>query len=349
MTEPQHTMETAPDAEPSPAPPRIDAPPTSSQPFLSRFLLFISKYGTLIALAGLLIVFSAAKPNEFATVNNLVNVLNQVSLTAIIACGLTIAVIAGEFDLSVGYHASFAGVLVTGLITKQHLPLLPAIVVTLLVGAVIGLVNGVLIAKARINAIIATLGVGTLLVGFSYAYSQGVPFSTGLPSSFLNLGSGKLLQVPHNIFAMVIVAAILWAIVNKTDLGHATQAVGGNLEAARLSGIRTDRVKMIAFVICALAAALTGVLLASLVGSGTIGAGDSYLLSAFAAVYLGSATLRDGEFHILGTIVGVLIIGVGFNGLSIFGLSTFYQYLFNGSVLILAVGLSTVARRYATR
>lgn len=338
-------METEPTFEPQPAAPV--APP--AQPLRVRVLLFISNYGTLIALAGLLIGFSVASPGEFATVNNLVNVVNQVSLTAIISCGLTMAVIAGEFDLSVGYHASFAGVLVTGLISKQHLPLVPAIVVTLAVGALIGLANGLLVAKARINAIIATLGVGTLLVGFSYAYSQGVPFSTGLPASFLDLGSGKLLQIPHNIFAMAIVAGALWLIVNKTDVGHSTQAVGGNVEAARLSGIRTDRVKMAAFVICALAASLTGILLAALVGSGTIGAGDTYLLSAFAAVYLGSATLRDGEFHIIGTIIGVLIIGVGFNGLSIFGLSTFYQYLFNGSVLILAVGLSTVARRYATR
>jgi ribose transport system permease protein len=330
-----------------PAPSAAAAP--AALPRLSRALLFVSKYGTLLALAGLIIGFSVASPNVFPTVSNLVNVLNQVSLTAIISCGLTIAVISGEFDLSVGYHASFAGVFVTGLITKQHLSLVPAVLVTLAIGAAIGLVNGLLITKARINAIIATLGIGTLLVGFSYGYSQGVPFSTGLPNSFLNLGAGKLWHVPHNIIAMAIVGAILWLFVNKTDIGHSTQAVGDNPEASRLAGIQTDRVKMIAFVICAIAAALTGILLASLVGSGTIGAGDSYLLSAFAAVYLGSATMHDGEFHIIGTIVGVLIIGVGFNGLSIFGLSTFYQYLFNGGVLIVAVGLSTVARRYATR
>jgi ribose transport system permease protein len=329
----------------------VPVPAIASAPLppLSRALLFVSKYGTLFALAGLLIGFSAASPSVFPTVSNLVNILNQVSLTAIISCGLTIAVIAGEFDLSVGYHASFAGVLVTGLLTKEQLPVYAAILVTLAVGAGIGLVNGLLVAKARINAIIATLGVGTLLVGFAYGYSQGVPFSAGLPNSFLNLTSGKLLHVPYDIFFMAIVAAALWLFVNKTDAGHSTQAVGGNAEAARLSGIRTERVKMTAFVICAIAAALTGILLSSLVGSGTIGAGDSYLLNAFAAVYLGSATMHDGEFHILGTIIGVLIIGVGFNGLSIFGLSTFYQYLFNGGILIVAVGLSTVARRYALR
>jgi len=347
MTNSESTVSAAPQL--TEAPPTAAAAVARTLPRLSRILLFVSKYGTLFALAGLLVGFSVASPGVFPTVSNFVNIINQVSLTAIISCGLTIAMIAGEFDLSVGYHASFAGVFVTGLISKEHLSLTQAILVTLAVGAAIGLVNGFLITKARINAIIATLGVGTLLVGFSYGYSQGVPFSTGLPNSFLNLGAGKLWHIPHNIIAMVIVGAILWLFVNKTDICHSTQAVGDNAEAARLSGIRTDRVKTIAFVICGLAAALTGILLASLVGSGTIGSGDSYLLSAFAGVYLGSATMHDGEFHIIGTIVGVLIIGVGFNGLSIFGLSTFYQYLFNGGVLIAAVGLSTVARRYATR
>ncbi|MGC8628401.1 MAG: ABC transporter permease [Acidimicrobiales bacterium] len=314
-----------------------------------RTLLFISKYGTLIALAGLIVGFSAASPHAFATVGNLLNLVNQVALTALISLGLTIAVIGGDFDLSIGYHSSFAAVLFTGLIAEQHLDIVSAIAVTLVVGIGIGLVNGLLVSKARINAIIATLGVGTLLVGFEYGYSQGVPFSTGLPASFLNLSAGKFWGVPHNIFVMVGVAAVLWVFVNKTDIGHSIQAVGGNAEAARLSGIRVDQMKIISFVVCGLAAALTGVLLASLVGSGTIGSGDGYLLSAFAAIYLGSATLHDGEFHIIGTLVGVLIIGVGFNGLSIFGLSTFYQYLFNGGVLIIAVGLSTVARRFATR
>jgi Ribose/xylose/arabinose/galactoside ABC-type transport systems, permease components len=123
--------------------------------------------------------------------------------------------------------------------------------------------------------------------------------------------------------------------------------VGGNVEAARLSGIRVDQVKITAFMITGICAALTGLLLSSLIGSGTIGAADSYLLNAFAAVFLGSATLKDGEFHIPGTLIGVLIIGIGFNGLAIFGVPTFYQYVFQGVILVVAVGLSTVARRFS--
>jgi len=143
------------------------------------------------------------------------------------------------------------------------------------------------------------------------------------------------------------VLAILWVILNKTDLGQKMQAVGGNIEAARLSGIRVDRVKMFAFATAGVCAAITGTLLSSLLGSGTLAAADGYLLDAFAAVFLGSATLRDGEFHILGTLIGVLIIAVGFNGLSIFGAPTFFQPIFKGAILVLAVGLSTLARRYS--
>jgi ribose transport system permease protein len=145
---------------------------------------------------------------------------------------------------------------------------------------------------------------------------------------------------------MIVVLAVLWIILNKTNLGIRMQAVGGNAEAARLSGIRVDRVKIFAFATAGVCAAITGVMLSSLLGSGTLASADGYLLDAFAAVFLGSATLRDGEFHIVGTLVGVLIISVGFNGLSIFGAPSWAQQVFSGGILVLAVGLATLSRRY---
>jgi ribose transport system permease protein len=148
---------------------------------------------------------------------------------------------------------------------------------------------------------------------------------------------------------MLFVLLVLWVILNKTDLGMKMQAVGGNIEAARLAGIRVDRVKLFAFAAAGACAALTGFLLSSTIGSGTIQAGDGYLLEAFAAVFLGSATLRNGEFHIFGTLVGVLIISVGFNGLSIINAPSSAQPIFEGLSLVFAVGLSTVAQRYAAR
>jgi ribose transport system permease protein len=143
---------------------------------------------------------------------------------------------------------------------------------------------------------------------------------------------------------MAAVLLFLWVLVERTSIGQAIQAVGGNPAAARLSGINVDGIKILGFVISGVCAALTGILLASSLGSGTTSAADSYLLTAFAAVFLGSATLRDGEFHVLGTFIGVLIIAIGFNGLAIFGAPTFYQFLFQGVILIVAVGLSSLGR-----
>ena len=324
---------------------------TSERPYEGgggrRVVGLLAKYGTIAALALMILGFSIVAPNDFPTLGNLVNIVNQVALTAVISAGLTVVLIVGELDLSIGYGASLAGVLVTGLMVRQGLAIPIAVILVVLLGAVVGLINSLIVTKARVNSVVATLGIGTLLIGFNYAYSSGQPISAGVPNSFFMISLGSILGIPYTILIMAGVLLILWMLINRTDVGQRIQAVGGNAEAARLSGIRVDRVKMVAFVVSSACAFLTGVLLASLVGSGSTTAGDTYLLNAFAAVFLGSATLRDGEFHILGTFIGVLIIGVAFNGLAIFGAPTFYQYIFQGGILVCAVALSTIARRYA--
>lgn len=312
-----------------------------------RVLMIVSRYGTLIGLLGMIVAFTIKAPTTFLTLPNFLNILNQGSLTAIIAAGLTMTLVVGEFDLSIGYVASFAGLIVVGFVARDGLPVIIGIPLVLLIGAAIGTASGVLVTKVRINAVIATLGVGTILVGAGFAYSS-FPIAAGVPAEFISISLGKpIFGIPNPILIMLVVLAILWVILNKTDLGQKMQAVGGNIEAARLSGIRVDRVKIFAFATAGVCAAITGTLLSSLLGSGTLAAADGYLLDAFAAVFLGSATLRDGEFHILGTLIGVLIIAVGFNGLSIFGAPTFFQPIFKGAILVLAVGLSTLARRYS--
>jgi ribose transport system permease protein len=151
------------------------------------------------------------------------------------------------------------------------------------------------------------------------------------------------------VYVMAGVAVLLWIVLNRTVLGQSIQAVGGNAEAARLSGIRVDRVRITAFVIAGVCAGVTGILLTSLTGSGAVDGGDSYLLSAFAASFFGSAVLRDGQFHIVGTMLGVLTVSVGFNAMALLGLNTYYQYLFQGALLIFAVGVGSLARRRVTR
>ena len=311
-------------------------------------LAIFARYATIIGLALMIVIFSILSPDAFPTLNNFVNVLNQASLATIIAGGLTLAVVVGELDLSIGYAASLHGVLVTELIVHDKLPIALAIVIVLALGALIGVVNGLIVTKLRVNSVIATLGVGTIIVGLAFAYSSGVPIVAGVPEGFLQLSLGRwLFGIPNPIIIMAIVVVGLWVLVERTAIGQEIQAVGGNPIAARLAGISVDRIKILGFVISAVCAALTGALLASRLGSGTTNAADSYLLTAFAAVFLGSATLRDGEFHVLGTFIGTLIIVFGFNGLNIFGAPTFSQYVFQGTILVVAVALSSLGRMLA--
>ncbi|MBB3999072.1 ABC transporter permease [Aureimonas pseudogalii] len=307
-----------------------------------------ARYATIIGLLAMIAAFAVLSPRAFPTLNNFTNVLNQASLTMIIAAGLTLAVVVGELDLSVGFAASLHGILVTGLIVSNGLPIPLAILIVLCAGALIGLVNGLIVTKIKVNSVIATLGVGTILTGLAFAYSAGVPIVSGVPEAFLQLSLGRwLFGIPNNIVIMALVVGGLWVLVERSALGQEIQAVGGNPAAARLAGIDVDRIKILGFVISGVCAALTGILLASRLGSGTASAADSYLLTAFAAVFLGSATLRDGEFHIFGTLIGALIIAFGFNGLNIFGAPTFSQYVLQGAILILAVGLSSLGRSIA--
>ncbi|TIR26514.1 MAG: ABC transporter permease [Mesorhizobium sp.] len=324
-----------------------EAPRPRKSSWKRTALIGLSRYGTIIGLLLMVLFFSANAPGVFLSRANFLNILSQASLTAIIASGLTYTLVVGEFDLSIGYVASFVGLIVTGLMAYEGFPIWLSIICALALGAGIGILNGLLVTKVRINAVISTLGIGTMLTGIGFTYSA-FPIATGIPRAFTDISLGRIVfGLPNPVIIMVVVLLALWTVLNKTDIGQKMQAVGSNMEAARLSGIRVDRIKIFAFATAGFCAALTGTLLSSLLGSGTLAAADGYLLDAFAAVFLGSATLREGEFHITGTLVGVLILAVGFNGLSIFGAPTHFQPIFKGGILVLAVGMSALARRYA--
>lgn len=314
-------------------------------------MMFVAKYGTLIVLAVMIATLGILAPGSFLTGRNLLNILSQVSLTAIVAGGLTLVLVVDEFDLSVGYTASLGGIFAVGLTVNQQLPIPVSIVVVFGFGALVGLCSGLIVTKLGVNALVATLGVGTIVVGINYGYSGGIPIS-GIDKfpAFTEIAQGKLFGlIPNPVVIMLVILALLWVLLNRTALGQHMQAVGGNRQAARLSGVRIDRVRIAAFMVAGLCAVIAGTLLASRVGSGQVNAGDRYMMDSFAAVFLGSAALRDGEFHILGTFIGVVTVGVGFNGLAILGAPTFMQYILSGTLLIVAVALSTVARRYANK
>lgn len=307
--------------------------------------LFMGKYGALIVLALLVVIFGSMEPKYFLSWGNIVQIFNQSALAAIISCGLTMVLAANEFDLSIGPTASLSGIAVAALLIAGF-PIPIAILLAIMIGLCVGLVNSFLVTRLGVNALVATLGVGSVAVGVNYLISGGAaqPFGAYVPE-FTQISVGTWFGIPKNVYYMAVIVVILWVVLNRTVLGRNIQAVGGNAEASRLVGVPVRGVTTAAFIICALCAATTGILLASVVGSGQATGGDGYTLQAFAAAFLGTAVMREGQFHILGTVVGVVTVATGFNGLAIIGVPAFAQFLFQGLVLIAAVSFSTVARK----
>jgi ribose transport system permease protein len=317
-------------------------------PVLQSVALFLGRYGALIALACLVIYFSLASP-YFLAVGNLLQILNQASLGAIIAGGLTVVLAGGHFDLSIGYMASLAGVITTSLMLLD-IPMPVAILASIVAGGVVGIVNGLLVTKVGVNALVATLGTGSVLIGINYLVSSGVPIAVAADyPGFLEISIGNWFGIPRPIFYMAATTAVLWVMLNKTDFGRNVRAIGGNSEAAMLSGVNVSAATTATFVVAGCCAAITGILLASTVGSGQPTGGDNYTLTSFAAAFVGSTVLREGQFHILGTLVGGVTVAAGFNGLALIGVPSFVQFLFQGLLLIAAVALSSGGRKLIRR
>jgi ribose transport system permease protein len=323
------------------------APGPSLASTIGRWIATVlGKFGALIALFGLALYFTIVSP-YFLGFSNFVQILNQSALSAIVAGGLTIVLAAGQFDLSTGYLVSISGIIVTALMLGG-VPIWLAIIIVAAAGAVLGLCNGLLVTKLRVNALVATLGTGSALVGVNYLISSGTPIAVkDSNTAFPAIAIGDWFGIPRPVYYMAAALLILWVVLNKTDFGRNVRAVGGNAEAAKLAGVRVDRVTIGAFIIGAVFAAITGVVLASSIGSGQPTGGDSYTLSSFAAAFLGSTVLREGQFHIVGTLVGVITVAVGFNGLALIGVPSFVQFLFQGLLLIAAVAFSSVGRRFS--
>jgi ribose transport system permease protein len=314
-----------------------------------RLIDVVSRYGTIVSLVVCVLIFSALRPDVFATTQNFFNILNQVSILGIIALGLTVALVQGLFDLSLASMATLGGFMVTKWLAEGTIssPVL-AVVLMLLVALVIGCLNGIVVAYGGVSAFIATLAVGSILTGVVLGISKSATILSGIPDGFLVMGQGKVGPVPAPVVFLAIVAVLLYVFLEQTQVGRHMYAIGGNAETARLSGIAVKRYALIALGISAMCAALGGMIVAANLGVGRPqGVGDTYLLDSFAAAFIGASTLRPGRFHIIGTVIGVLLIGVINNGLSIMGVETFWQYAVRGMILLLAVfGASfLVARR----
>ena len=294
----------------------------------------LKRMGPLLGLALIVIVLSVTTDN-FLTVSNIFNVLRQISINALIAFGMTFVILTGGIDLSVGSILALSSAITAGLMTSGMDTTL-AVLIGLLAGAAMGAINGVIVAKGKVAPFIATLATMTIFRGLTLVYTEGRPI-TGLNEDFGMLGKGFFLEIPMPVIWMLISFAILYFLLRHTTFGRHVYALGSNEEATRLSGISTSRVKVMVYSISGLFAALSGIILTSRLNSAQPTAGTSYELDAIAAVVLGGTSLSGGNGWIVGTLIGAMIIGVLDNGLNLLNVSSFYQSVVKGAVILLAV------------
>jgi ribose transport system permease protein len=320
-------------------------PPGTRQGFFG----VLGKYGLLFLAIALLAVFSIAEPSSFATLDNYRSILDNQTIVVLLAFAAMVPLIVGRFDLSVAAVLSISHVLAVGLIVKQGWSPAAAIIATLVFALVIGLVNGVLVVGLQVDAFVATLGSSSVVGGIALAYSDGKTIFGKVPKSFTNLARGKLGGIPQPVVLVLIVALVLGFVLGLLPVGRRMYATGGNERAARLTGIATKRYVIGAFVASAFLAGLAGLVLGSRLGTASPSTGASLLLPAFAGAFLGATTVRPGRFNVAGTIIAVYTLAIAVAGLQQLGAPVWFEPVFNGAALVLAVASSQWALRQRQR
>lgn len=307
---------------------------------LQRYLYIINKNGILFIFLLLCILLSIITPGFLSWVN-ILNVLRQSSIIGIMAIGTTFVIIGGGFDISVGSTLVLTAAMCVGLQYYMHWGL--AIALVLIIGALIGLFNGFLAAKIHIPAIIATLGTMTIIRGLAYLYTGGYPLYVEAPD-FAFIGTGYLGPIPFPVILLIIMVAFWQFILERTRLGRYTCALGGNKEAARLSGVQVDYYHILTFVVGGLMAAMSGVVYASRLLSVTPLAGQGYELDAIASTVIGGTSVSGGEGSVVRTLVGVLLLTIIANVFNLMGIHIYVQYVVKGAIILSAVGFDTYSK-----
>ena len=262
--------------------------------------------------------FSIWVPDTFLQWNTWKSLLDSQAVTAILAIGLVIALAAGTFDLAIGAELGLGAILVAWLLVDRGTPMVPAMLLTVLAGAAVGLANGLLIVKVRIDSFIATLGVSSILLAL-IAWISGSQQILGLGTSFQKLGTTEIFGLKLPVFIMLAVAIVVWYLLERTPLGRRVYATGGNIEAARLAGVRVSAVIVGALIACGAIAAFSGMLVSANLATGDPTIGPAYLLPAFSAAFLGSTQFRGGRFNVWGTVVAVIVLATGVKGTAVGG------------------------------
>lgn len=296
----------------------------------------VRKLGPLIGLIVLFVIISSIN-RDFISTTNIFNLLRQVSINALIAFGMTFVILTGGIDLSVGSVLALSGVLMAKFMVSGVPPFV-AVILACIIGLILGSINGVVISYGKVAPFIATLATMTIYRGLTLVTSEGNPI-TGLSDStfFVMLGRGYIGGIPVPVIIMLVLFIILWVVLNKTPFGRKVYAIGGNERVSKIVGIKINKIKVAIYGLIGALSALAGAILTSRLNSAQPTAGTGYELDAIAAVVLGGTSLTGGKGRITGTLIGALIIGTLNNGLNLLGVSSFYQMVVKGIVILLAV------------
>lgn len=309
---------------------------------LGQVIDFVARYGIQVVF-GLILVILLINSPSFRNPNNLLNVLQQSSITGILACGMLVIIISGGFDLSFGAIGVGASVSAAAVIVNQGSILL-GLVMALVVGLACGLLNGTLITRVGITPFVATLGSSTLITGLVLTQTGGRAIA-GLPTGFSDFGLGRTAGIPNPALIFAAVAVVTWLLLRTTRVGHYIYAVGSSKEPARLAGVPVSRVLICAYVFGGLCAAVGGIVLLSQTNVGQPTGTESWALSAIAAVVVGGTPLRGGLGGVHSVILGTLLLGVVSNALNLYGVSPYWQPAVTGAVILLAVGFDSYQRK----
>ena len=311
-----------------------------------RFSLGMDRFSGLYVWAALIIIFGIWVPDTFLRVNTLTIILGDQAITAMLALGIIIPLAAGVFDLSFAGVCGVA-VAVTAWAQVEGWNPAAAALLAVLVATAIGAVNGFVVVKLKVNSFIATLGMSSLLLALTYWITDGVQIVSGFRDWFLDLGTLQIIGIPLPFYAMVVLAIVVYIVIEYLPIGRYLYASGGNPVAARLAGVRVDRIVFGSLVVSSLVAGLAGVVLAARLGTASPDIGPSYLLPAFSAVFLGSTQIKPGRVNVVGTLIAIYLLATGVKGLQLAGAPVYVDDLFNGAALIIAVALAARSARKA--
>jgi ribose/xylose/arabinose/galactoside ABC-type transport system permease subunit len=295
----------------------------------------LETYSLILIVLGLFVVLSVIT-RTFLTTSNLLNVLRQISINGILAIGMTFVILTGGIDLSVGSIVAFCGIVSAGLIRDARLPVMPVILIALLIGLVMGIFNGYFVAYWNAAPFVVTLSLMTIARGMTFVYCNGKPISPLTPE-FLNVGRGTILGFPIPAFILLVVFLAGFVILKYFRIGRYLYAVGGNENSATVSGINVRLVKVFAYAVSGCLCGLVAIILTSRVSAGMPQAAQSYELDAIAAAVIGGTSLSGGRGRLWGTLLGALLLGIVSNGLDLLNVSSFYQQIVKGLIILGAI------------